>query len=47
MTFLFVDKCDGSDIETGMSEEDFLLQDEICESRLESIRCVNTFFLSI
>ncbi|KAI0495029.1 hypothetical protein KFK09_025176 [Dendrobium nobile] len=39
------DKCDGSDIETGMSEEDFLIQDEICESRLASIRCEEENFL--
>ncbi|KAK8931257.1 Serine/threonine-protein kinase TOUSLED [Platanthera zijinensis] len=32
------DKCDGNDLETGMSEEDFLIQDEICKSRLTSIK---------
>ncbi|XP_044984797.1 serine/threonine-protein kinase TOUSLED isoform X2 [Hordeum vulgare subsp. vulgare] len=32
------DKGDGSDAETSMSEEDFLLQDEICKSRLTSIK---------
>ncbi|PKU65555.1 Serine/threonine-protein kinase TOUSLED [Dendrobium catenatum] len=39
------DKCDGSDIETGMSEEDFLIQDEICKSRLASIRREEENFL--
>uniref|UniRef100_I1PFI4 Protein kinase domain-containing protein n=1 Tax=Oryza glaberrima TaxID=4538 RepID=I1PFI4_ORYGL len=33
-----VDKGDGSDAETSMSEEDVLLQDEICKSRLTSIK---------
>ncbi|KAH7675262.1 Non-specific serine/threonine protein kinase protein [Dioscorea alata] len=32
------DKGDGSDAETGMSEEDFLIQDEIYKSRLASIK---------
>ncbi|KAG6535022.1 hypothetical protein ZIOFF_008939 [Zingiber officinale] len=32
------DKGDGSDMETGMSDEDLLLQDEICKSRLASIK---------
>ncbi|CAL4935969.1 unnamed protein product [Urochloa decumbens] len=32
------DKGDGSDAETSMSEEDILLQDEICKSRLTSIK---------
>lgn len=32
------DKGDGSDAETSMSEEDVLLQDEICKSRLTSIK---------
>nr|CAB3493225.1 unnamed protein product [Digitaria exilis] len=32
------DKGDGSDAETSMSEEDILLQDEICKSRLMSIK---------
>ncbi|KAF7067694.1 hypothetical protein CFC21_073549 [Triticum aestivum] len=32
------DKGDGSDAENSMSEEDFLLQDEICKSRLTSIK---------
>ncbi|KAK9156966.1 hypothetical protein Scep_003540 [Stephania cephalantha] len=32
------DKGDGSDVEGGMSEEDFLVQDEICKSRLASIK---------
>uniref|UniRef100_J3LSU9 Protein kinase domain-containing protein n=1 Tax=Oryza brachyantha TaxID=4533 RepID=J3LSU9_ORYBR len=32
------DKGDGSDAETSMSEDDFLLQDEICKSRLTSIK---------
>ncbi|XP_042451662.1 serine/threonine-protein kinase TOUSLED-like isoform X1 [Zingiber officinale] len=32
------DKGDGSDVETGMSDEDLLLQDEICKSRLASIK---------
>uniref|UniRef100_A0A0D9VZ17 Protein kinase domain-containing protein n=1 Tax=Leersia perrieri TaxID=77586 RepID=A0A0D9VZ17_9ORYZ len=32
------DKGDASDAETSMSEEDFLLQDEICKSRLTSIK---------
>ncbi|KAF0915164.1 hypothetical protein E2562_034076 [Oryza meyeriana var. granulata] len=32
------DKGDGSDAESSMSEEDFLLQDEICKSRLTSIK---------
>ncbi|KAL0908827.1 hypothetical protein M5K25_023336 [Dendrobium thyrsiflorum] len=39
------DKCDGSDIETGMSEEDFLIQDEICKSRLAGIRREEENFL--
>ncbi|KAG2545869.1 hypothetical protein PVAP13_9KG465150 [Panicum virgatum] len=32
------DKGDGSDAETSVSEEDILLQDEICKSRLTSIK---------
>lgn len=32
------DKGDGSDHETGVPEEDFLIQDEICKSRLASIK---------
>ncbi|XP_074576595.1 serine/threonine-protein kinase TOUSLED-like [Curcuma longa] len=32
------DKGDGSDMETGMSDEDLVLQDEICKSRLASIK---------
>ncbi|AQK62831.1 Serine/threonine-protein kinase TOUSLED [Zea mays] len=32
------DKGDGSDAETSMSEEDIVLQDEICKSRLTSIK---------
>ncbi|OVA00864.1 Protein kinase domain [Macleaya cordata] len=32
------DKGDGSDAETGIPEEDFLIQDEICKSRLASIK---------
>ncbi|ONK81894.1 uncharacterized protein A4U43_C01F33950 [Asparagus officinalis] len=32
------DKGDGNDVESGMSEEDFLIQDEICKSRLASIK---------
>ncbi|XP_010247147.1 PREDICTED: serine/threonine-protein kinase TOUSLED isoform X2 [Nelumbo nucifera] len=32
------DKGDGSDAEIGMSEEDYLIQDEICKSRLASIK---------
>uniref|UniRef100_A0A6V7QY73 Protein kinase domain-containing protein n=1 Tax=Ananas comosus var. bracteatus TaxID=296719 RepID=A0A6V7QY73_ANACO len=32
------DKGESSDVETGMSEEDFLIQDEICKSRLASIK---------
>eukprot|EP00268_Persea_americana_P045744 TRINITY_DN4683_c0_g1_i3.p1 TRINITY_DN4683_c0_g1~~TRINITY_DN4683_c0_g1_i3.p1 ORF type:complete len:410 (+),score=84.75 TRINITY_DN4683_c0_g1_i3:1173-2402(+) len=32
------DKGDGSDHETGIPEEDFLIQDEICKSRLASIK---------
>jgi hypothetical protein len=38
-----LDKGDGSDAETGMSEEDILLQDEICKSRLMSIKRVIFF----
>lgn len=38
---MFVDKGDGSDAETGMSEEDFLIQDEIYKSRLTSIKRVS------
>ncbi|AQK62858.1 Serine/threonine-protein kinase TOUSLED [Zea mays] len=34
------DKGDGSDAETSMSEEDIVLQDEICKSRLTSIKRV-------
>lgn len=34
------DKGDGSDHETGTAEEDFLIQDEICKSRLASIKRV-------
>lgn len=34
------DKGDGSDHETGIPEEDFLIQDEICKSRLASIKRV-------
>ncbi|XP_042385679.1 serine/threonine-protein kinase TOUSLED-like isoform X1 [Zingiber officinale] len=32
------DKGDGSDMETSMSDEDFVVQDEICKSRLASIK---------
>ncbi|WOL03109.1 serine/threonine-protein kinase TOUSLED [Canna indica] len=32
------DKNDGSDMETSMSEEDLLIQEEICKSRLASIK---------
>ncbi|XP_043702783.1 serine/threonine-protein kinase TOUSLED-like isoform X3 [Telopea speciosissima] len=32
------DKGEGSDAETGISEEDYLIQDEICKSRLTSIK---------
>jgi tousled-like kinase len=42
MTFC-LDKGDGSDAETSMSEEDILLQDEICKSRLTSIKRVKFF----
>jgi hypothetical protein len=35
-----LDKGDGSDAETSMSEEDIVLQDEICKSRLTSIKRV-------
>jgi tousled-like kinase len=42
MTFC-LDKGDGSDAETSMSEEDILLQDEICKSRLTSIKRVSIF----
>lgn len=43
MTFC-LDKGDGSDAETSMSEEDILLQDEICKSRLTSIKRVILFW---
>ncbi|XP_042479030.1 serine/threonine-protein kinase TOUSLED-like isoform X1 [Macadamia integrifolia] len=32
------DKGEGGDAETGISEEDYLIQDEICKSRLSSIK---------
>jgi len=32
------DKSEGSDSEPGMSEEEFLIQDEICKSRLQGIK---------
>jgi hypothetical protein len=35
-----LDKGDGSDAETSMTEEDIILQDEICKSRLTSIKRV-------
>lgn len=35
-----LDKGDGSDAETSMAEEDIVLQDEICKSRLTSIKRV-------
>jgi hypothetical protein len=35
-----LDKGDGSDAETSMTEEDIVLQDEICKSRLTSIKRV-------
>lgn len=40
--FLHEDKGDGSDMETGMSDEDLVLQDEICKSRLASIKRVGS-----
>ncbi|XP_020574253.1 serine/threonine-protein kinase TOUSLED isoform X2 [Phalaenopsis equestris] len=39
------DKGDGGDVETGMSEEDFLIQDEICKSRLTCIKREEENFL--
>jgi len=39
------DKGDGSDVEAGIFEEDFLIQDEICKSRLASIKRVHLFVL--
>lgn len=41
------DKGDGSDHETGTAEEDFLIQDEICKSRLASIKRVGFCFLCL
>jgi tousled-like kinase len=38
---LCLDKGDGGDAETSMSEEDILLQDEICKSRQTSIKPVH------
>lgn len=40
-----LDKGDGSDAETSMTEEDILLQDEICKSRLTSIKRVIFFMV--
>lgn len=37
------DKGDGSDMETSMSDEDFVVQDEICKSRLASIKRVSSY----
>ncbi|XP_073109620.1 serine/threonine-protein kinase TOUSLED isoform X2 [Elaeis guineensis] len=39
------DKGDGSDVESGMSEEDSLIQDEICKSRLASIKREEEYYL--
>ncbi|XP_008789869.2 serine/threonine-protein kinase TOUSLED [Phoenix dactylifera] len=39
------DKGDGSDVESGMSEEDFLIQDEIYKSRLASIKREEEYYL--
>lgn len=39
--FCLEDKGDGSDAEIGISEEDYLIQDEICKSRLASIKRVS------
>ena len=44
---MFVDKGDGSDAETGMSEDDFLIQDEIYKSRLASIKRVSFLHLIV
>ena len=43
--FLLAGKGDGSDVEAEISEEDFLMQDEICKSRLASIKRVHLFVL--
>lgn len=45
--FYLENKGDGSDAEASTSEEDLILQDEICKSRLASIKRVQSFLPNV